>query len=738
MVLPCLLLAGCGGGGNGGVASTPAPTPSPTPTPGPTPTPSSYDTAEFRRSTGPQQHGVLTAYDAGASGAGITVGIVDSGIARTNSEFAGRISSASQDFAGNGSIEDEDGHGTAVATVLAGARDNSFVMGMAWGATILALRTDTPGSCSGADDGEDGCSHGTNAIARALDHARLNGARVVNISLGGEDPAPSNLLAAIDRATAAGVIIVIAAGNEGNAAPDAFASSFADAAVGRGLVIIAGSVSASGVRSSFSNGAQGQEASTLFARGEDILSQDNQGAHFLYGGTSFATPQIAGAAALLAQAFPSLSSAQIVALLLGRATDAGASGADAVYGRGILNIAAAFAPAGSTTLAGSAVPVSTARNATLSPAMGDAGSAGDSGAVMIDRLGRAYRLNLGATLGIAAPDLRLAPALIARRQAVALSVGPARLSLDIARQPVAIDGIAGLALPAQEQARPRPMSGSISLSPMAGTRLRFGFSQRADLPGPDGTSSGQWLVAGNAGSHIGFVRRGTDSLSIAQRLGNSVTLITGFERGRVAPAHGEQEQARADRYTLSSMGVATRLGAIGLYGGIGLLDEGATVLGARFGDAIGARSGRTLFLDARLDATPGPGWALGLTMRQGWTRAADLRLRSSAWSLDASRGGLALPMDRLSLRLSQPLRVDAGGLTLWLPVAYDYATGAVAMDRRLLSLAPQGREVDAEADYGLPAAGGWLDLNLFLRRQPGHVAAMPPDRGAALRYALRF
>src|SRR4051812_46408842 len=94
-----LLLAGCGeGGGGGAVLSTPAPisTPAPTPTPSPVSTPAAttvnYDTAEYRSSSGPSFHGAITAYEAGASGAGVTVGIVDSGLADVGGEFTGRIS----------------------------------------------------------------------------------------------------------------------------------------------------------------------------------------------------------------------------------------------------------------------------------------------------------------------------------------------------------------------------------------------------------------------------------------------------------------------------------------------------------------------------------------------------------------------------------------------------------------------------------------------------------------------
>lgn len=731
---PLLLLTACGGGG--GVNSTPAPTPSPTPspTPAPTPAPVNYDTAEFRRSTGPSQHGALTAYNAGASGAGVTVGIIDSGIARSNSEFAGRISAASADFAGNGTTEDEGGHGTAVATVLAAARDNVFVQGMAWGATLLALRTDTPGSCTGT--GKEGCTFEDGAITQALDHARSNGARVVNISLGG-DPASQGLLDAVSRATAAGVIVVVSAGNDGQAAPDAFAASFSTASVSHGLVIIAGSVNASGVRSSFSNAAQGYEGNTLFALGESVLSQDQTGAHFLYDGTSFSAPQIAGAAALLAQAFPTLSSTQIVDLLLSRATDAGATGTDSIYGRGILNIAAAFAPQGTTSLAGSAVPVSITSNASLSSAMGDAGGTATANAVMIDRLGRAYQLNVGRTLTPAAQSLTLTPSLIDRRRQGTLKAGPVSLSLSLAPARIGPADIGGLALPSDPQARSRPMSGSITLPLSARTRVTLGLSEGADREAAG--VAGDFLVARSAAASPGFDRIGMTSLGVRTTLSPSFALLASVEGGTVMDHEATASRlGRRDRYGMTRFGLEAKRAALSLYGGLSLLREENSVLGARFGAALGARAGTTLFADVGATLNAGSGWTLALGGRHGWTRAMDLRLQSSAWSFDASRDGLLGKQDRLALRLSQPLRVDSGGLSLLLPVSYDYVSGATVMERRHLSLAPQGRQIDAEASYGFPAAGGWLGLNSYWRRQSGNVAAMPDDIGAALRYSLAF
>ena len=410
-----MLLAGCGdGGGSGSVASTPvvsaaAPTPTPVAVP---PVAINYDSPEYRRSNAAVQAQALAAYSAGATGSGVLVGVIDSGIATANSEFAGRISPLSRDYAGNGGIEDAGGHGTAVSDILLGARNDSGISGVAFDATLLALRTDTPGSCTTGSMSSDatGCSHNDSAIAAALDGAVAAQARVVNISLGGA-PANMALRAAIGRATAAGIIIVISGGNDGvkNPAlatdPDLLAQIAIDP-VAHGLVIIAGAVDASGALADFANKAGNGAAFYLSALGVGVRAIDNTGKSFLFSGTSFSAPVIAGAAALLMQAFPTMTPAQVVALLYRTATDRGAAGVDGVYGNGELNLARAFQPQGASALAGSAVAVSLSSNATMGAAMGDAARSGLA-ATIRDGYGRDFAVDLGATVrsGGVAPTL---------------------------------------------------------------------------------------------------------------------------------------------------------------------------------------------------------------------------------------------------------------------------------------------------------------------------------------------
>ena len=124
------LVAGCGD--SGGVGSTPVPTPTPTPAPTPTPTPtptpapSSFDTSEYRRSNGTSATNSIPAWTLGATGKGVAIGIIDSGIDTSNTEFGGRILPGSADVAGDRGLTNANSdHGTLVALVAAAARNNS-------------------------------------------------------------------------------------------------------------------------------------------------------------------------------------------------------------------------------------------------------------------------------------------------------------------------------------------------------------------------------------------------------------------------------------------------------------------------------------------------------------------------------------------------------------------------------------------------------------------------------------
>ena len=644
--------------------------------------------------------------------------------------------------------------------IAAGARNNNGVMGIAFGATVLMARADTPGSCASTS----GCSFDDANIAAGIDHAVTHGAKVINLSLGGGAP-NSAILAAVGRAATAGAVIVVASGNDGVTDPDQFASGIR--AAGNGNVIIVGSVDNTSTISSFSNRAGTQSAYFLSALGEQLccaysggnilVTTNGSGVSFntVYSGTSYATPQVAGAVALLLEAFPTLTAVQAVNLLLNNARDVGVAGTDVIYGRGILDIAAAFAPTAKVVLAGSTTQVAVNNSGVVtSPAMGDAISAASLGTVMIDSYGRAYHINLANNARIAQLVQKLTNALTNQQHNVAL--GGERLSLaftvDARGRASALPWVGALRLSRDDADAARVLAARIvaNLSPRTSLALAFAEGSEGLVAHLQGQERQAFLIADNPLADAGFARGAATSFALRRAFG-SWGLTASAERAEAVPGATWQQGGKADALAARAgtyrfgLAVDRRFGAVDAAFSASVLSETQSVLGARFADTFGAHGADTLFLDASLGWHPGANWLLSAAWRQGFTRprASGLiegssQIISNGWAIDASHYGVILPGDALSLRVSQPLRVSGGGLNVALPISYSYATGLAEMGTRSLSLAPTGREIDAELGWHAPLFGGSGSASVFWRREPGHFAGLPDDKGLGLSWQGGF
>ena len=738
---------------------TPAPAPAPAPSPTPTPTPVAainYDTSEYRGTAGAVSMRALIAYNAGATGSGIKIGVIDSGIDLQSAEFGDcsgglgvgtcRILADSSNTGGSGTVDDVGGHGTAVAFTIAGRRNDAGTHGVAFNAQLVVARADQPGSCDGTDTST--CKFSDSAIAQGLDRARQAGARVVNISLGG-DSASTALASAIDRATAAGVIVVIAAGNDGAANPDAFTSAATNAAIARGLVIIAGSVNASDAISSFSNRAGSAAAVYLTAVGEGVRAPDANNTAYIWSGTSFSAPQISGAIALLAQAFPNLTGKQIVDLLYATARDAGEAGVDAIYGRGVLDLTRAFQPVGTMSVAGTSAALSPTINGTLSGPMGDA-SQGALAMAALDAFGRAYATTI--TNGFQRQSLsRNLPALMATRNR-SFSVGGEQARVAVSIIP-SVDSvrIERLGITSRDAGVARMLATTVSGRLGATAQFAFGAAQSgnvltAQLAGRDDPA---FLIARDPLSSAGFDTDVGGSAAVRQMVGRwGVTVAS--EVGDVLSQRAGDAAALQARWLRSGYGRGTvavdrRFGGFNASIGVTRLSEDNSVLGARFSAGLGAARATSLFADLGLRWDLGLGWSLGGSLRQGWTNVR-LRqgiqgsglIRTNAWAADIGKDEL-FGSDTIGLRIAQPLRVARGGIGLTLPQGWDYDTLSVtSWSSQRINLAPVGREIDYELRYQWRFADGDVSSNLFLRRQPGNIAAMPSDLGGAVRWSWGF
>ena len=268
--------------------------------------------------------------------------------------------------------------------------------------------------------------------------------------------------------------------------------------------------------------------------------------------------------------------------------------------------------------------------------------------------------------------------------------------------------------------------------------LALGFSEGAKAMERklSGAQSGAFLIARDIAGDPGFSARRDASVALRHNFG-PVALTVSAENGAVW--QDQATNATGSPYRWASVALDRNFGKTWLSAGLSRLDEKRTLLGGRVGEAFGGDGGASsLFLDLEARREFGGRVAVTASARRGWTKFAGGSFQSGAYAVDISKWGVFSSQDRIGLRIAQPLRIEQGGFALMLPTAYDYGTQSATETLSRFSLSPSGREIDTELSYSRPFAGGWLGTNLYVRRQPGHVAKAGDDVGAALRYTLGF
>lgn len=331
-----------------------------TPTTPTTPTTSLPDVAYFGGSNEWNLNSINApeSWAQGYKGAGVVVAVVDTGVDINHPDLMSQLWVNADEIAGNGidddhngyvddtsgwdfangdnNPDDQNGHGTHVAGSIA-ADDNGFgATGVAPDAKIMPVRVlDSSGSGTAA------------AVAAGIRYAANNGADIINLSLGGA--LSSVIQSAIQYALSRDVLVVSAAGNESASAPS-YPARFSAAMAN---VISVGAYSSSGTLASFSNRVGSSGAVQVDAPGVGVYSTYMDGRYGTLSGTSMATPQVAGLAALALSANPSLTASQLRTLIVNGANHS-MSGSDS---RGGINAAVtvALARAGITSTSSSSV-----------------------------------------------------------------------------------------------------------------------------------------------------------------------------------------------------------------------------------------------------------------------------------------------------------------------------------------------------------------------------------------------
>jgi hypothetical protein len=764
-----LALAACGGGSS---SSTPGSVPRPQTTPPAPLTPpaagTSFDTTEFRYNYGLAAVKPVAAYEKGATGKGVVLGILDTGINLDNPEFPGRLHPASADFLDGGTLRDRDGHGTIVSSVIAGARNSSDGHGVAFEATLFMgriLNSYSPdvGRTQAQIQSDNIAFY--NGFANGTDAARLAGVRSINLSIGfGEakvsdpntpppprgplDDAFDRTIKALQRAQADGVIYVVAAGNEGAARPNAFARILLPTNNARVPVLIVGAVDANNNIASFSNRAgSGTDAQYfLVAPGVRIRARDEAGGDFLYSGTSLAAPFVNGALGLLLQAFPNLTGQQAVDLLLRTATDLGAPGFDDIYGNGLLNIENAFKPQGQQSLALGATSVGLPVDAPLANLGGAFGSGMGlrqslASLTFLDSYGRAFSGDFSGSLRSRASSIGL-HSLAAVRQDFALST--------LATGGMALQ-FSGRQAPAWQRDA-RGQTGADTRLTDVRMNLHLPLSARLRLSAGSGVSADELLGTGDASDMLllddarllqADPARPDVSLGVTRLLANW-SLSAAMTYGRKAIVSPARQSARS----ASSFDVRARrwLGDTDVTLGLSFQSERGQLLGSDshilFGDDAGSHG---LMAQLGLQRDLGP-LHLSATSQLGRVQlnpgSAALAQGSNSVTLSAFRALVQYDVRqdaRLSFALAQPLRIESGAATLRLPTGYDYATLQSRLSDVRTTLAPDARELDLELGFaGRIGPFEHVQLNGFHRLNPGHQSDVPSDTGLLLRWQTRF
>lgn len=245
----------------------------------------------------------------------LVVAIVDTGIDLGHPEFAGKLVDGYNVLDGSSSPEDDNGHGTHVAGVIAAkTNNNDGIAGMSWNSKLMPIKAvGADGSGSAADIAE--------GIYWATDH----GADVINLSVGNYTSSAA-LLAACRYAFDHDVVLVAASGNDATDQPS-YPAAYDE-------VLAVAAVDHRRERADFSNFGDYVDVA---APGVDIPSTYIYSDYASLSGTSMACPHVAALASLIRSVQPQMKNTDVMEHIRKSAVDLGAPGHDALYGYGMIH-----------------------------------------------------------------------------------------------------------------------------------------------------------------------------------------------------------------------------------------------------------------------------------------------------------------------------------------------------------------------------------------------------------------
>lgn len=739
-----LVLLGCaGGGGAGTTTSVPVQTTTPAVsiTPPPTADPNSFRTADYLRTGVLDAVHAADAYSLGYTGQGVTIGIVDFNFVFSSNQVSfapGSVGPNPQMVAlynaqlppGKGASTDQ--HGQAVAVTAAGVGKGTGVQGIAFNAQVLAV--DYFSDVLERQVQQGGVVY---HVSDPFTYITSRGVRIINTSFGYEasDAIPASSLPQVGQAyviassaTAVqnGALLVASAGNGGNPNPSqsnldtlSDLQSLGLTNSGNGAFIIAGAVDQNNQIAFFSDRAGTGAAAAYYMVAPGVgLTLPWNGSWAIVSGTSFSSPLISGAAAIVMQRWPNLTAHQVQQILFDSATPLGDP---SIYGHGMLNVYAALQPIGTTTVtvANGTAPTVMSTGLVLGPAFGDSPALHQalSQVMILDSFGRDFETNMSKAM-VAQPTLPDLFGVMEQRfgwRDAGFNIGHnSFVALNLRRNPeddaLPFQAAAGLSgqLQHQNTFRLSGSDGEFFWNAGTGMSLQQGLMPAEDDPFISNSLTYGFLPSGGiapAGSFASFGWAAGDGTKIsfgigqAREQGLSDVSLPYRNRSDEFAVRLDQEGS-GWRFSLDA---GTSLNTGGFFGSVA---SGALTMADQATTAWTTITGQF-----RLDAK----WTLKGTatvaVAPGTTPQASLitsisPVIASSFAVGLSGRNLFRNSDQLLFAVSQPMRAEEGMATLATGIGRDWSTGDVIIGQTRASLAPSGREVDFETGYSF-ALGSW-------------------------------
>lgn len=265
----------------------------------------------------------------------IMIAIIDSGIDTDHEEFVGRISPLSYNsrtnLVGLSHVEDDSGHGTAVAGVIGAIKGNQKgIAGIIQHASLLIIKANNEDNSTTEVD--ESSLFSDSSIIEGIRYATAQGADIINLSLGGKNR-NSLVENAIRDAREAGVIIVASSGNFTESNPDTGVPVNIYPASYEGVISV-GSINSNQILSTFS---MYSDMLDVVAPGESIVTTGMNNTYITASGTSFSAPMVSGVIGLMISYLEGVSDDDIMNKLINTATDLGIEGYDIYHGNGLID-----------------------------------------------------------------------------------------------------------------------------------------------------------------------------------------------------------------------------------------------------------------------------------------------------------------------------------------------------------------------------------------------------------------